>query len=248
MNKNIILNDGRLIENLTLTLDSRLTVFTGANGSGKTSILKALAACIHADGNFSWVWTNRDIGYRSYCVDISDVSDFAIVGNLILDSSQPITAYSKGEQAIIGLYWSIANELKSVNTNDRILVLIDDLGNDLDPDWQSKILPSLLKDFPAVQFVITTTCPLVLDHVQPDNLFFLKKILTDKSDKRIKIWQATDRENAPERILGEIQQTPPAPGSPYIRRPTPHYTNTARLPIDTISCSHEINNNYTLGK
>lgn len=200
----ITLNDGRLIKDLTLTLDSRLTVFTGATGSGKTSLLKALAWCTDRNKFLPWVLTNYNIDYLSNSSeDISDLSDFAIMSTLWgktgLDTSRSFNSYSRGEQEIVCLYWSIAKDLPS--NNDRILVLIDDLGCNLDPILQHEILPSLLSDFPTAQFVITTTSPLVLTHVQPDSLFFV-----GKKDKKIEVWQATESYGKTfERILEDLQ-------------------------------------------
>lgn len=160
-------------EDLTLTLDSRLTVFTGRNGCGKTSILQALM-----DSHFlpSRVFTNK-VCPQSF--DVRDVIEFNTINEVLSGESlnviRPFTAYSKGEQAIIRLYCSIANILEFVPTDDRLLVLIDDLGHELDPIWQHKILPSLVEDFPTAQFVITTTSPLILTQVQSDSLFFVEK-------------------------------------------------------------------------
>lgn len=160
-------------EDLTLTLDSRLTVFTGRNGCGKTSILQALM-----DSHFlpSRVFTNK---VCPQLFDVRDVIEFNTINEVLSGESlnviRPFTAYSKGEQAIIRLYCSIANILEFVPTDDRLLVLIDDLGHELDPIWQHKILPSLVEDFPTAQFVITTTSPLILTQVQSDSLFFVEK-------------------------------------------------------------------------
>lgn len=251
----ITLNDGRLIKNLTLMLDSRLTVFTGAMSSGKTSILEALATT-YAEKHIPWEFTNY-VTCRPQSVDISDVSDFAIMSSLSLDTSKPFTAYSKGEQAIIGLYWSIANRLKFVNDKDSLLVLIDDLGHDLSPIWQQMILPSLLKDFPTARFVITTTSHIVLSHVPVGNLFFVKiELLDESSVHQIRIYPATEYQGnlylAYLHInnngdLGSLTKqlaiTKDMIGSDPDRK-----TVQEELRLRKLSLESEINNNYTLGK
>lgn len=184
---------------LTLVLDSRLTVFTGAMGSGKTSILQALM-----DSPFVplRVFTNK---VCSQSFNVKDVINFTAINELVTDNplgvALPFATYSRGEQAIIRLYCSIANTLEFVHTDDRLLVLIDDLGHELHPIWQHKILPSLLRDFQSVQFVITTTSPLILTHVQPDSLFFV-----EKGDEDISVCPATESYGkTSERILKDLQ-------------------------------------------
>lgn len=198
-------------EDLTLMLDSRLTVFTGAMGSGKTSILEAIVSNPFLPFR---VFTNK---VCSQSFNIRDVIGLTAIKELIVDSSLdvtlPFTAYSSGEQAIIRLYCSISSTLGImdsddrsirpivVDPDDRLLVLIDDLGRDLHPIWQHKILPLLLKDFPTVHFVVTTTSPLVLTHVQPDSLFFV-----EKGGEKIEVWQATESYGkTAERILEDLQ-------------------------------------------
>lgn len=190
-------NDQRFVKDLTLTLDNRLTVFTGAMGSGKTTLLEALANNPLLPCR---VFTNK------VCLqyfDMGNMVNFSAFALLVdsLDVTLPFTAYSSSQQSIIRLYCSIANALEFVCTDDRLLVLIDDLGNDLHPIWQHKILPLLLKDFSKVQFIITTVSPLVLTHVQPDSLFFV-----ENSNKKIKIRQATESYGkTSERILEDLQ-------------------------------------------
>lgn len=184
---------------LTLVLDSRLTVFTGAMGSGKTSILQGLMDSPFVP--FS-VFTNK---VYSQSFNVKDVTNFAAINELVTDNSLdvtlPLATYSRGEQAIIRLYCSISNKLESVQSDNTVLVLIDDLGDNLHPIWQYKILPLLLMDFQSVQFVITTTSPLVLTHVQPDSLFFV-----EKGSEDISVWGASESYGkTSERILVDLQ-------------------------------------------
>lgn len=50
------------------------------------------------------------------------------------------------------------------------IVLIDEVDMFLHPEWQQTILPSLMKAFPKVQFVVTTHSPQVLSTVRSENI------------------------------------------------------------------------------
>ncbi len=50
------------------------------------------------------------------------------------------------------------------------VVIIDEIEQHLHPKWQSKILPSLEKNFPQVQFIVATHSPLVVSSSEDDVL------------------------------------------------------------------------------
>ena len=50
----------------------------------------------------------------------------------------------------------------------RGIVLIDEIDLHLHPKWQANVLPSLLRTFPELQFIVTTHSPIVLSHVDSD--------------------------------------------------------------------------------
>jgi predicted ATP-binding protein involved in virulence len=65
---------------------------------------------------------------------------------------------------------SAQNCLKETNG----VVLIDEIDLHLHPSWQKRILPDLLRTFPAMQFIITTHAPMVLGGVKNAKVFALK--------------------------------------------------------------------------
>ncbi len=75
---------------------------------------------------------------------------------------------STGETAVLNLFLSILRDYDvaggSFNglQNVRGIALIDEIDSHLHCDLQSKVLPSLIKMFPSVQFVMTTHSPLFL--------------------------------------------------------------------------------------
>ena len=86
---------------------------------------------------------------------------------------------SEGEKSLIALIGDIARRLTIANLNSseplkgKGIVLIDEIDLHLHPGWQRLVVPQLLKVFSNCQFIITTHSPLVLSHIQPENLFLL---------------------------------------------------------------------------
>ena len=87
---------------------------------------------------------------------------------------------SDGEKCLLALIGDLARRLaiaNSANDNDPLkgdgIVLIDEIDLHLHPSWQRDIVPRLLKTFPNCQFFLTTHSPLVLNNVQPHNLFLV---------------------------------------------------------------------------
>ena len=53
------------------------------------------------------------------------------------------------------------------------IVLIDEIDMHLHPSWQRKVIDSLHKTFPKVQFILTTHSPTVLTNVPKENIRIL---------------------------------------------------------------------------
>lgn len=80
---------------------------------------------------------------------------------------------SEGERAVAALVGDIARRTASKEsppdpTENRGLVLIDEIDLHLHPKWQAYVLPSLLRTFPNLQFVVTTHSPIVLSYVDTE--------------------------------------------------------------------------------
>ncbi|MGN0877964.1 MAG: AAA family ATPase [Oligosphaeraceae bacterium] len=91
-----------------------------------------------------------------------------------------IDQLSDGEKCLLALVGDLARRLAMANgrqTDNPLdrhgVVLIDEIDLHLHPEWQRIILPRLLDTFPNCQFFITTHSPLVLNQLQPANLFML---------------------------------------------------------------------------
>lgn len=93
------------------------------------------------------------IGFRRIRVRMPDIIVETETGDFILDEA------SGGISAIIEVAWQIF--LRS-RTKERFTVLIDEPENHLHPSLQREIMPSLLKAFPGVQFVVATHSPFVV--------------------------------------------------------------------------------------
>jgi predicted ATP-binding protein involved in virulence len=88
---------------------------------------------------------------------------------------------SEGERTTAGLVFDIARRLAIANpghgTDPREgdgLVMIDEIDLHLHPSWQAKVIPSLRRTFPNLQFVVTTHSPIVLSRVATRCLRLLK--------------------------------------------------------------------------
>ncbi|WP_133014907.1 AAA family ATPase [Clostridium cuniculi] len=99
----------------------------------------------------------------------------------------PIGLLSAGYQSLIWMVLEIAYRMAVLNPNllDEVteitpgIVLIDELDLHLHPKWQWKIVESLEKTFPNVQFIATTHSPIILASCKDDS------ILTINSDMSI---------------------------------------------------------------
>lgn len=87
---------------------------------------------------------------------------------------------SSGEKRLFAIIGDIARRLSLANPgNDNPLkqghgiVLIDEIDLHLHPKWERKVVPTLRKIFPKVQFIITTHSPLVLQNVPSKSVYIL---------------------------------------------------------------------------
>lgn len=90
----------------------------------------------------------------------------------VMDGSQPLVAnvfqLSTGETGLLNLFLSILRDYDlsgaAFEGFDKVrgIVLIDEIDVHLHCELQSKVLPSLIKRFPRVQFIVTSHSPLFL--------------------------------------------------------------------------------------
>ena len=93
----------------------------------------------------------------------------------------PLHYLSDGAKSILAIVADIAYRMAILNPHllDKVItdtdgiVLIDEIDMHLHPSWQRKIVESLTKTFPKVQFIFTTHSPTVLTHVQRENIQIL---------------------------------------------------------------------------
>ncbi len=93
----------------------------------------------------------------------------------------PLHCLSDGAKSILAIASDIAYRMAVLNPHllgkvteetDGI-VLIDEIDMHLHPSWQRKVIDSLHKTFPKVQFIVTTHSPTVLTNVPKENIRIL---------------------------------------------------------------------------
>lgn len=90
----------------------------------------------------------------------------------------PLSYLSDGMKSILAIVSDIAYRMATLNPNllDNVIketdgiVMIDEIDMHLHPSWQRKIVSSLTKTFPKVQFIFTTHSPTVLTNVPKENI------------------------------------------------------------------------------
>lgn len=122
------------------------------------------------------------------CMMLDNVSNLRIERNPLamkLDKdgiSLRVEQLSDGEKCTIALFGDLARRLSLANPNaenPRLgfgVVLIDEIELHMHPSWQRKILPTLRKCFPNIQFIVTTHSPQVLGELDENyNIFSVEK-------------------------------------------------------------------------
>ena len=87
---------------------------------------------------------------------------------------------SSGERAYLILLADLARRLQMVEPSAELadisgVVLIDEVELNLHPNWQRRILPTLLRVFKACQFVVTSHSPQVLGEITNGEILILYK-------------------------------------------------------------------------
>ncbi len=117
-------------------------------------------------------------------------------------TSNPLEDNSDGYKTVVALVADIMKTL-SVDTagyhNSQGIVLIDEIGTHLHPRWRLKIVSSLRRAFPNLQFIVTTHEPLCLRGLAHGEVV----VLVRDYEKKIR---ALDKELLPDHNMMRIEQ------------------------------------------
>ena len=108
----------------------------------------------------------EEIGFNKFLIRNSEVVLDCSSGNFIIDAA------SGGISAIIDMAWQVY--MYSTDKSSVFTVIIDEIENHLHPTMQRKILSSLLKAFPNVNFIVSTHSPLIIGSVKESSVYALK--------------------------------------------------------------------------
>lgn len=131
------------------------------------SIQSAVDAALEAEG-----WS----GFQ-YSYDFEELSMFHPEHGRL-----PVRAMSSGVQAVVSLIVDLAFRclrLNSIHAEKALsisygIVMIDEIEQHLHPGWQQRILPSIRKIFPNIQFIVATHSPEVLSTVESHQIRILR--------------------------------------------------------------------------
>ncbi len=90
-----------------------------------------------------------------------------------------IKQLSDGEKCLLAMVGDLARRLSIANPglHDPLqgqgVILIDEIDLHLHPEWQRRVIPSLINVFPNCQFIVSTHSPQILANVRPENIFIL---------------------------------------------------------------------------
>ena len=125
-----------------------------------------------------------------------------------------INRLSDGEKCLLAMVGDIARRLAIANpglenplTGEGV-VMIDEIELHLHPTWQRKIIPSLTRTFPNLQFIFTTHSPQVISHVQPESIYLLESTSEGIVAKRPESSFGRDSNRILEDIMG-VDARPP---------------------------------------
>lgn len=88
---------------------------------------------------------------------------------------------STGEKSLLELIYSIENIilLRKKTQTKSIFILLDEIENNLNPNWQKKLIMLILEYFKdtdiSLHFIITTHSPFILSDLPKENIIFLEK-------------------------------------------------------------------------
>lgn len=107
----------------------------------------------------------KEIGFKGLEIQLPDVILRTSSGNFLLDAS------SGGLMVLFDIAWRIY--LFSLE-QPEFVVTMDEPENHLHPSMQRSLLPSLVRAFPNVQFIVATHSPFVVSSVRESNVYALR--------------------------------------------------------------------------
>ena len=139
----------------------------------------------------------KNIGFEKISIRNYEIVLVTKSGDFMLD------AVSGGIAALVDLGWQIYN---LANSEEEIVVLIDEVENHLHATMQRSVLPDLLEAFPNVQFIVSTHSPLVVSSVKDSNVYAFRynsenRVYSEQLDLVHKARTATE-------ILNEVLGVP----------------------------------------
>lgn len=112
--------------------------------------------------------------------DKSDTNLSINNGEIVLGNSETLFAeLSDGYKSTITLAIDIMMKLSDAQSDMKVMsgiVLIDELGNQLHPRWQMRIVRQLREVFPNINFIISTHHPLCLRGAEREEILLLRNI------------------------------------------------------------------------
>jgi hypothetical protein len=106
----------------------------------------------------------------------------------------PLQALSDGYRAYVGwvadlLYHVCMGAPSGLRlVENRGVVMVDEVDLHLHPEWQQRVIPTLARVFPHLQFVFTSHSPLLVGTVHGSNVFVLETEETDGVRKSVLRW------------------------------------------------------------
>lgn len=122
------------------------------------------------------------LGFKNISIRVPEVVLVTKSGDFSFD------AVSGGVASIIDLAWQI---YMSYSGQSKFVVTFDEPENHLHPEIQKTLLPSFLKAFPSIQFIVATHSPFIISSLPDSNVYVLNynnlnkidSILLDKLEK-----------------------------------------------------------------
>lgn len=198
--KNEALSMGSFFKEKSVNYHIKATLLSWAIGGEGNSFIepdKELIDWFRGFENVLKILMPKTIGFERISIRNYEIVLVTKSGDFLLD------AVSGGIAALVDLGWQIYN---LANSENEIVVLIDEVENHLHATMQRSVLPDLLKAFPNVQFIISTHSPLVVSSVKDSNVYAFRynnenRVFSEKLDLVHKARTATD-------ILNEVLGVP----------------------------------------
>jgi hypothetical protein len=113
--------------------------------------------------------------------DIADIPNSREILIRMNREAVPASALSVGYRAFLGWTSDLLYHLVAAAQDDRPLrdqsgvVLVDEIDLHLHPEWQQRVIPTVAKAFPNLQFIFTSHSPLVVGSLRQANVFVLER-------------------------------------------------------------------------